>query len=243
MKQFEDYADDRLINGCIYCGANPDTREHVPSKVFLDPPLPSYLPVVGACRDCNNGFSLDEEYLACLIECVIVGSTNPDLVSRTTVAKTLQHSGALQARLEKAQYEEYGRTHFAIEPDRVSRVLIKLAQGHAAFELSQPCPNDPSNVWYAPLESLTEEQRDSYEASQVEQVIGEIGSRSMQRLMITKFTLRSASGEASTPSTFINDWVYVQEGRYRYHAVDYGDELRIKIVISEYLACEVAWVS
>lgn len=243
MKQFEDYADNRLINGCIYCGGHPDTREHVPSKVFLDPPLPSYLPVVGACKDCNNGFSLDEEYLACLIECVLAGCTDPGLVTRARVAKTLQHSPALQARLEEAKYEEGSRTHFAIEPDRVRRVLAKLAKGHAAFELSQPCSGDPSVVWYAPLESLTVEQRDSYEASQVVQAFGEIGSRGMQRLMVTQFTLQSEAEETSTLDLFINDWVDVQEGRYRYHAADYGDELRIKIVISEYLACEVVWVS
>lgn len=243
MKQLEDYADDRLINGCIYCGGHPDTREHVPSKVFLDQPLPSYLPVVGACKDCNNGFSLDEEYLACLIECVLAGSTDPRLVTRTRVAKTLRHSPALQARLEEAKYEERGRTHFAIETDRVKRVLTKLAKGHAAFELSQPCSDDPSMIWYAPLESLTEEKRESYEASQVVQAFGEIGSRGMQRFMVTQFTLQSAAGETSTLNLLINDWVDVQESRYRYHAADYGDELRIKIVISEYLACEVVWVS
>jgi len=208
----------------------------------MDPPLPSYLPVVGACNECNNGYSLDEEYLACLIECVLAGSTDPGLVARARVAKTLQHSPALRARLEKAKYEEDGRTHFAIEPDRVRRVLTKLAKGHAAFELSQSCSDDPSMIWYAPLESLNEEQRDSYEANQVIQTLGEIGSRGMQRLMITQFTLQSAAGETSTLNLLINDWVDVQEGRYRYHAADYGDEWRIKMVISEYLACEVVWV-
>lgn len=209
----------------------------------MDPPLPSYLPVVAACNDCNSGFSLDEEYLACLIECVLAGSTNPDLVRRERIAKTLRHSSALRARMEKAKYQEDGRTHFAIEPDRVKRVLTKLAKGHAAFELSQPCSAEPSAVWYAPLESLTEEQRDSYEASQVVQTFGEIGSRGMQRLLVTQFTLESEAGGMSTLGCLVNDWVDVQEGRYRYHAADYGDEVRIKIVISEYLAYEVVWVS
>tara|TARA_R110000851_G_scaffold326884_2_gene495927 strand:+ start:161 stop:760 length:600 start_codon:yes stop_codon:yes gene_type:complete len=197
--------------------------------------------VIGACRNCNNGFSLDEEYLACLIECVIAGTTDPDGIRRERVAKTLRHSAALRARLEAVRYQQNRRTHFAPERDRVERVLAKLAKGHAAFELSQPCSGIPSEIWYAPLESLTDEGRDSYEASQVVQTYGEIGSRGMQRLQVTQLTLQSSTGESFTHELLLNDWVEVQEGRYRYHAADYGDEVRIRIVISEYLACEVAW--
>ncbi|GAB1394771.1 hypothetical protein MASR1M60_29350 [Rhodocyclaceae bacterium] len=209
--------------------------------MFLDFPLPENLPVVGACRDCNNGFSLDEEYLACLIDCVIAGSADPDKVGRERVAKTLRHSHALRAKIEAAKCLRDGRTHFAIERDRVERVLAKLARGHAAFELSQPCADAPSSIWYAPLEALPEGQRDSFEASQITQVFGEVGSRGMQRLLVTQLTLQGPTGETSTIDLLVNDWVDVQEGRYRYHAVDYGDEVRIKIVISEYLACEVVW--
>lgn len=241
MDQLDDYADQRLINGCIYCGGYEDTREHVPSKAFLDPPLPSYLPVVGACRYCNNGFSLDEQYLACLIECVTTGTTDPDQLTRERVAKALRHSQALRAKLEKARYQKDGRTHFMIEPERVKRVLSKLAQGHAVFELSQPCSGPPSRMWYAPLESLTEEQRDSFEASQIGETFGEVGSRGMQRLLVTQLTLQSSAGETSSVNLLINGWVEVQEGRYRYHGADYGDEVTIKIVLSEYLACEATW--
>lgn len=209
--------------------------------MFLDPPLPSYLPVVGACRDCNNGFSLDEEYLACLIECVISSTTDPCRVGRERISKALQHSPALRAKLEAAKYQQDGRTHFSTEQERVERVLVKLAKGHSAFELNQPCSGSPSEIWYGPLISLTEEQREAYESTQVIQTYGEVGSRGMQRLLVTQVKLQSSSGETSTLDLVINDWVEVQEGRYRYHAADFGDEVRIKIIISEYLACEVAW--
>lgn len=63
----------------------------------------------------------------------------------------------------------------------------------------------------------------------------------MQRLLVAQFTLQSGAGETEMVGLVINDWVDVQEGRYRYHAIDYGDAVRIKLVISEYLACEVVW--
>jgi hypothetical protein len=34
----------------------------------------------------------------------------------------------------------------------------------------------------------------------------------------------------------------VQKDCYRYLAIDDGGEIKIKIVIAEYLACEVTWV-
>jgi hypothetical protein len=36
-------------------------------------------------------------------------------------------------------------------------------------------------------------------------------------------------------------WSVMPEDRYRYHAIDEGSEIRIKIVIGEYLATEVIW--
>lgn len=32
--------DSRLVGGCVFCGGEPGTRDHVPSKVLLDDPLP-----------------------------------------------------------------------------------------------------------------------------------------------------------------------------------------------------------
>lgn len=65
------FIDRRLTGMCVYCGDQPDTRDHVPSKVFLNEPYPPELPVVAACKRCNESFSLDEQYLACFLDCVI----------------------------------------------------------------------------------------------------------------------------------------------------------------------------
>ena len=143
MNQLKNSADDRLINGCIYCGGPAETRDHVPSLVLLDAPFPENLPVVGACRKCNNDFSRDEEYFACLIEAVIAVSTDPGLIRRASVAKILRRSPALRARIEAAKTTVKGQTQFSVEPDRIRNVLLKLARGHAAYELSQSCRDEP----------------------------------------------------------------------------------------------------
>lgn len=241
MEQLKNLADERLIAGCIYCGRPEETREHVPSRVFLDAPLPENLPVVGACRKCNNDFSLDEAYLACLIEAVIAGTADPERIRRPGVANILRRTPALRARLEAAKSCANGQTQYAIEPERIKSIVVKLARGHAAFELSQPYRDEPASVWWCPLAMMDEEHLDEFEASQIAETFGEIGSRGMQRWVVAQFTLQSDSGETSTTGMLINDWVEVQEGRYRYHAIDDGDTAKIKLVIGDYLACEVVW--
>jgi len=241
MEQLRTYADDRLINGCVYCGGPEETRDHVPSRVFLDPPLPENLPVVAACSSCNNSFSRDEEYLACLIESAIAGSTEPDRIRHPGVASIFRRTPALRARIEAAKSIKDGLIQFNVEPDRIKNVLLKLARGHAAFELSQICHEEPSSLWWCPLALMSEDQRDSFDASHVVEMLGEVGSRGSQRLLITQLVFQSASGEEQPLGLLINDWIDVQEGRYRYIAIDDSGEIRIKIVIAEYLACEVIW--
>lgn len=79
------FFDQRNAGFCVHCGGDDSTSDHVPSKVLLDEPYPDNLPLVPACQTCNNGFSDDESYLACLIECAISGSTDPERVRREKV--------------------------------------------------------------------------------------------------------------------------------------------------------------
>lgn len=240
MDQLKILADDRLIGGCVYCGGVPETREHVPSRVLLDAPFPDNLPVVGACLDCNNGFSKDEAYVACLIEAVLSGSTDPERVKRSSVAAILRRTPALRTRLDASRAELDGQVVFAVEQDRLKNVMLKLARGHALFELSRMNLPEPSSFWCLPL-AVLDERHAGFDAAHVVELMGEIGSRNTQRMQAAVVTLRSESGKTAEIQLVINDWVEVQEGRYRYLAIDDVGGIRIKIVLSEYLACEAAW--
>ncbi len=241
LDQLRSYSDERLVVGCIYCGGTEETREHVPSRIFLDMPFPENLPVVGACWKCNNGFSSDEEYLACLIESVLAGSTDPDHIHRQRIGALLRRSAGLRARLEAMKSLVNGRLQFGVEQKRVSVIVTKLARGHAVFELGQSPRGDPTAIWWHPIELMNEDDRASFEAVEAEPILGEIGSRSSQRLLVAQISLRSSTGEDSKIHLLMNDWIEVQAGRYRYYAFENGEQIAVKMVIREYLACEVAW--
>ncbi|MDE5430150.1 hypothetical protein [Elizabethkingia meningoseptica] len=241
MDKLKDHADSRLLQGCIYCAGTADTRDHVPSKCLLESPYPADLPIVGCCYSCNQNFSKDEQYFICLIESVLCGSTDPEKIRRASVAKTMRNIPALRKRIEATKTEIDGQIVFAPEFDRIQNVMLKLARGHAAFELSQTCREEPDHIWFGPLLSLSKEDQETFNSVHFQQNFGEVGSRNMQRLFVTQMTTISENGEPQNIDMIINDWVDVQDNQYRYIAIDDMGAYIIRIVIAEYFACEVAW--
>jgi hypothetical protein len=241
MEQLNNFADSRLIQGCVYCGGIADTRDHVPSKCLLEHPYPENLPVVGCCDTCNQSFSKDEQYFVCLMESVLCGSTDPEKIRRPSVAKIMRNAPALRQRIENSKTEVDGQIAFVPEMERISNVMLKLAQGHAAFELSQPCGSEPDHFWCGPLLSLPQDSQDVFHSVHFQQNFGEVGSRNMQRLMVIQMPLKSDGNEQQNAGMLVNDWIDVQDDQYRYIAIDDMGALVIRIVIAEYFACEVAW--
>ncbi|MEZ4945990.1 MAG: hypothetical protein R2804_10700 [Cyclobacteriaceae bacterium] len=157
------------------------------------------------------------------------------------MAKILSKSPALRKRIEDARKEVDGQIIFEIEIERVRNVMLKLAQGHAGFELSQPCRKKPDHFWCGALHTLPIDDQETFHSVHFQQNLGEVGSRNMQRLMVTQLTMQSENGEPKNVSMLINDWVDVQDDQYRYISIDEMGMLIIRIVVSEYFACEVAW--
>lgn len=223
MGRVSDYSDERLTASCIYCGGLIKSREHVPSKILLDEPLPMDLPIVGTCQPCNEGFSADEEYLACLIDCAIVGHTEPNDRHRPKIARKLEAQPALRKRIERSRLALASETRFMPEMERVQRVLRKLAQGHVLYELSESVRHEPVEATVRPLVTMSAAQVQAFEYIGQPSIWPEVGSRMMTRV---------ATGDTG--------WQIVQPARYRY-AVIYGGPTTARIVLSEYLACEFVW--
>lgn len=229
MEQIADYSDDRNRGFCAYCGGATETRDHVPSRVLLDPPYPANLPVVPCCQTCNHSFSLDEEYLACLVECTLMGFVNVNALRRKKIRRILQQKPALASRLTLARnVDASGATVFGIEAERVRNVVLKLARGHAAYECGEPRLDEPGSIAFVPLPTLSSEARGRFELPPVTHVWPEVGTRAMQRLLV------------GWQDAAVSDWIVVQDGRYRYLTVT-SEQIVVRAVLSEYLAFEVMW--
>ncbi|WKZ24845.1 MAG: hypothetical protein QY321_00195 [Patescibacteria group bacterium] len=226
MKQRENFGDVRQIESCIYCGKGIETREHTPPKVLLDEPYPENLPVIRACKICNQGYSLDEEYFACLIECARVGSVDLKVIERDKIRAILSRKKALLNKLEKAVTKTpEGQKAFLIELERFRKVLFKIAQGYTLFEHNEPKKEEDVNSFtFGTLEMLSDESRDVFETVPYASKAPEVGSRAMQNILMVR--------------DFIGmPWIEVQENRYRYLTFDEG----VRMVFSEYVWCEIIW--
>jgi len=229
MNQIKVYADERTLAFCAFCGGKTGTRDHCPSRFFLDEPFPPNLPVVPSCSSCNGGFSADEEYLACLISCVLARSTNPKNIFRKKIARILERKHALRERINACRSVSKGTIIFSPEYERISNVITKLAQGHALYELHESCSCGPDHVFFFPLSLLSDDERNEFENPPGIEVWPEVGSRAMQRILTGQ--------DLDTKG-----WLTVQPQRYRYVA-SAGNGIDVRMVIHEYLGCQVQWFS
>ena len=234
MDLVPNFGDDRQKGFCVHCGGPPETKDHAPPKVFLDMPYPHHRPTLPSCLQCNNRFSADEEYLACFVECVVCGATDPEGLNREKVKKALRRNAGLRGRIERSKKEGInGRGEKLLvwtpEEDRVREVVVKLARCHAAYELNEPQLAEPDHVGFWPLVTLSDEQRHHFETVEGE-LAGwpEVGSRALQRVTMVD----------GLPE--VGGWLSVQDGRYRFMAVGSGSVI-IRGVLSEYLGYEVIW--
>lgn len=229
IQKVQNWGDDRNKGTCVHCGGPNETRDHAPSLIFLDDPLPDDLPTSPSCARCNQGFSNDELYLATLLECVLSGSTAPDSVARDKVANIMRHRPSLVAEIAAARREEGGQIVFGVDHSRVAHVVLKLARCHVAYELNEPRIDPPKSVSIKPLSLITAAERHDFENGRVDLAVWpEIGSRAMNRVLI-------ADDEA-----FSGGWLHVQSNRYRFRTSQ-DDGLRVRIAIRDYLACDVRW--
>ena len=111
------------------------------------------------------------------------------------------------------------------ELERIERVIVKIARGHVLFELGQVIESPPNRVNVLPIEKLSPWQLNQFEYPRGPAGWPEVGSRLMIRLVET-----GECGEGG--------WIEVQRGIYRY-AID--EWPRVRMVLREYLAAEVAW--
>ncbi len=229
MEQVRPFVDERLGCFCYACNGAPATRDHVPAKVFLDEPFPDNLPIVGACRACNEGASIDEEYVACLLEVAACGFRNEP--ERPKIRRIFRERPAIVARLGRAMTPE---GCIAVEHERVQQVITKLARGLWSYEIGEPTELMKAEVRFNPIATLSDDDLDAFLAISAPTIFPEVGSRLMIKVI-------EGLGEGQG----FHPWQIVQPSRFSY-AVDIGGggaSARVKMIIRDVLAAEVDLVA
>lgn len=205
------------------------TRDHVPAKVLIDKPYPDDLPVVASCFGCNNRASEDELYVAALVDCARTGwRSDQDL--RPRIAAALVRNPALRRRLCAARRVVSCSVRWAVEFEPLVRFVTKLARGHAAYEYGVPELEEPEHIFCQPFEVMTTDEIARFESIERETIWPEVGCRAFRDTAIAW----------SLPFMGSEGWKVLQPKRYRY-AVSHSWGTRVRVVLSEYLACEVSW--
>ena len=146
---------------CVYCGKNATTREHVPSKCFLDKPYPDNLLTLPACKECNNGFSEDEQYFFYLSDYISSIENYEGEFTREKVKLSFDHSDKLEDRMINSLKIENDSVYFQFETDRILRVIEKNAYGLLHTKFRGKIKITKSN--FIPLTILSHEQKLEYE--------------------------------------------------------------------------------
>jgi hypothetical protein len=236
VRTIKDFSDTRLKAWCVHCGgwlSEFDTnRDHAPSKSLLQRPWPDNIPVVTICKPCNESFSPDEEYTVAALSATLSGTTDPERQIIASSGRILAANAKLRTAVDRCRisYRTIGgenRTVWRPNLDRIKRVALKNARGHAYYEIGEPMMEKPAYVNVFPLCELTAEERNEFEDVGQEGVWPEVGSRMMTRLI---------TGEDLTS----HGWVMVQEGVYRYSA-DQRGKMTVRSVLYDYLGTEVRW--
>ena len=232
------------LHYCIYCGSIADTREHVPSRAFLKRPLPSDLPVLPACKKCNNGFSSDELYTRTYIECLkeILLSGNTDSIEE-------QQDDRKEVLEAKETIKNYLNDGIITYDNRVGRILLKLAIGHAVYELSEGYYSRewngiPYYTRYIIRKTVSEEEWNDLEYAEYmnDKLLPEMGSRAYRNIYVVQpFLTDIRTGEQSTSGLLMMDWTDIQDGEYRYIAYFEGDNLVVKMILMDFLYAEVVF--
>lgn len=228
MIHIKNFADSRQTELCAFCayGKSLLTRDHTPSKILLNKPYPENLHIVYSCEECNKGFSLDEEYIAYWIEIALFKKSNIVTERYKKALRVLEKRPSLKKRILGSNL--FGENELLpIEEDKFKNILFKLASGHILYKQNNPQYEKPTSIKWNFLDSFKKIERSLFEETPKMDIFPEIGSRTV---------IMMNSGE------IYYTWEIVQDNIYRYLVANVDNSIIVKLVFSEFIACEITWI-
>ena len=146
-----------------------------------------------ACFECNNGFSSDEKYVSCFLD-VLKESVYQGYTRRADTSKRLSDDIDLSNLIAEQIKLIDGKVKFAVDVNKLRRILLKLAQGHAGYEFDHiNFDNSNITIWYEFAFNLSLDMVQEFEEIPQMDIMPEVGSRSS----VTPFILQNVeTGEA-----------------------------------------------
>lgn len=206
--------------------------------------MPSDLPVLSACQNCNNGFSSDELYTRTYIECLKAVLIDNNLDCLHVESTDRKEKREVKLTIKKALDQK-----MLIFDDRVGRVLLKLAIGHAVYELSEgyhslAWDGIPLYTKYIIRATVSEKEWNYLEFAEAmnDKILPVVGSRVYRNLLVCQLPLKSFEDSSDVNlNLLMMDWTDIQDGEYRYIAYLDDDKLVVKMIILDFLYGEVVF--
>lgn len=230
---FYTYWDKKSPHGCIYCGRSAETREHIPSKVFLKKPYPDNLFTIPACYECNNGYSLDEEYTACCIESLKSLSYKIQLDEQ--IRNLFDRKPTLYQLVNSQINREEGRLVTSFDEKRICRILNKLAICFTGYEFDNLHFSEASSIWFDFAPNLSYFFIQQFTQPIFASLLPEVSSRFSSDYC--KFIV----SEKSDTIKIMYDWIVVQEQQFQYQVSIKDRGIQTKMVISDFLYAKVGF--
>ncbi|WP_158583002.1 hypothetical protein [Lysinibacillus yapensis] len=223
---------------CIYCGEESGTRDHVPSKVFLNKPFPENLPTLPACIKCNNSYSNDELVVSLLVQLLKQKhygseySFSEEIMSRIENERNVDIVNNIRDSISSGQVSKFH--------NQILNVLAKLAIGHLVWEISEGYYVDEEStscsvsLSYSFLNDMHKQEINEFSSYFIitNETLPELGSRAYdERILVFE-------SDGVEPQLLL-DWVEVQPLEYKYTCYKFVNEIVVKMVINNLLFAEV----
>jgi len=218
-------------NLCLYCGDNANTRDHAPSKVFIDENFMGFLPTVPSCSKCNNSYSVDEEYVANWIE-ILSRKCISEYKRRTKTDRALARNSKLKEKLSQQIVSDAGGLRFGFDRKSFENIFRKLATAHVGYEIDALKAKSEPLIAINFAFLMSKDGLTNFNSMPKLDYAPEIGSRACSEIVVTVFE------DDLETSLF---WKIVQPEKYRY-SVSIVENIEVKIVVNELIYVSIVWI-
>lgn len=210
---------------CIYCSDIADSREHLPPRIFVDNPNLNEWCIVPACNKCNNGYSTDEQFVACAIEYILAEINYGGSIQRNKIKKTFEKRPHILEKIKSLCIFENGSLKIDNSViEKIKMVVLKIARGHLMYDCNEFLNDEDVQFLMAFKPQLEQKKLEKFNMTIVCNCLPEFGSRMSNQLYINN------NNEIVIP------WKIIDNDNYRYLISPDGI---IRIVIREFLYIEI----